>query len=84
MPRKRWNRVSGWSRQSLCTAYSSPPLISWRVEEGGERENRGWEEVGELKRMAGERSGKDDYSVRSRATDGEQLGMKSIRQQWEW
>lgn len=45
---------------------------------------RGWEEVGELKRMAGERSGKDDYSVRSQATDGEQLGMKSIRQQWEW
>lgn len=45
---------------------------------------RGWEEEGELKRMAGERSGKHDYSVRSRATDGEQLGMKSIRQQWEW
>lgn len=35
---------------------------------------RGWEEVGELKSTAGERSGKDDYSVRSWATDGEQLG----------
>lgn len=40
--------------------------------------------MGELKREDRGGGGEDDRPVRSQATDGEQLGRESLREQWEW
>lgn len=40
--------------------------------------------MGELRREDGGGGGEDDRPVWSQATDGEQLGRESIREQWEW
>lgn len=97
MARKRveWGQWVGQIRSLYCPFLT--PLISWhwgwrkemRLEEYEDKEVPGRQKMGE--RIGWGRSGETGelrrwrrWLQRSHATDGEERGEVSIRQQWEW